>query len=572
MRLDKLTVGSGKDSPTHQFKNLKNVTIDFDQEHWVTVVIGWNGTGKSNVLEALAIIFRDLIAKKRMPTFAFQLRYRIGTGKNLRHIDIDADPDREKDAFIIHVADAGEVKQNVVVHNILDFGDDAHTSPKGKPIKLTAFLNADAEYLPRYVFSYYSGESGRMHEVFRPYLESYDNKLRNGVDPGLKRLFYAMPVHSQFVLLAFLIQQSDAVRAFLDDHLGLDPDEGIESVLFVLRQPPWKSKAPDGDSRFWNARGIVSIFLSRLYDVALAPVEISRRVPTSIWNEKTLQFKYLYVKDIAALRSLVGEQTPAEFFRDLESTYVSELIEEVRIRVRLKKNDGSVTFRELSEGEQQLLTVLGLLRFTAEKDSLFLLDEPDTHLNPRWCVDYLTYLKSFVGHNNEGEDNSHIVLTTHNPLAVAELVREQVQILKRNDETRQVESRSPDFDPRGMGYAGIVTSDMFGLAAALDTHTQGLLEKKRLLSLKDGPLTEKEREELEQINLELDGYGFRYSARDPLFEEYLRARFHFEAAQPDGERLNQRSSAERREKARELVEQAAAKVKLEQQGSIDASN
>lgn len=81
MRLDKLTIGSVKDSPTHQFKNLKNVTIDFDQDHWVTVVIGWNGTGKSNVLEALAIIFRDLIAKKRIPGFAFQLAYRMGRAR-----------------------------------------------------------------------------------------------------------------------------------------------------------------------------------------------------------------------------------------------------------------------------------------------------------------------------------------------------------------------------------------------------------------------------------------------------------------------------------------------------------
>ena len=57
------------------------------------------------------------------------------------------------------------------------------------------------------------------------------------------------------------------------------------------------------------------------------------------------------MKDIDALRKLVGNQPPAEFFRDLESTYVSELIEEVRIRVRLNNNDGSVTFREMSEGE-----------------------------------------------------------------------------------------------------------------------------------------------------------------------------------------------------------------------------
>lgn len=565
MRLDKLTIGSAKDSPTHQFKNLKNVTIDFDQDHWVTVVIGWNGTGKSNVLEALAIIFRDLIAKKRTPAFAFQLSYRMGAGENLRHIHIDADPDREKDAFLIRVADVRQIKQNDLIHSVLDFGDDADTSPQGEPIKLTAFLNADTEYLPRYVFSYYSGESPRMHEVFRPYLEGYDSKLRNGEDPGLKRLFYAMPVHSQFVLLAFLIQQSDVVRTFLDDHLGLDPDEGIESVLFVLRQPPWKSKAADGDPRFWNARGVVRDFLSRLFDIALAPVDISRRVSTSIWNKETLQFKYLYVKDIAALRRLVGNQAPAQFFRDLESTYVSELIEEVRIRVRLKKNDGSVTFRELSEGEQQLLTVLGLLRFTAENESLFLLDEPDTHLNPRWCADYLKYLQDFVNPEEKEPGTSHIVLTTHNPLAIAELVKQQVQILKRNDDSRQINALKPEFDPRGMGYAGIVTSDMFGLASSLDSHTQELLEEKRLLTLKEQPLTNAERDLLETINLELEGYGFRYSMRDPVYEEYLRARFQADQDQPPESKMTTLPSSDRRVRAKELIQMAARKVRKEQE-------
>jgi predicted ATPase len=524
MRLDKLTIGSAKESPTHQFKNLKNVTIDFDQDHWVTVVIGWNGTGKSNVLEALAIIFRDLIAKERMPVFAFQLAYRMGSGNATQHIHIDADPDREKDPFIIHVATDIQARGEGTLIPFIE-NEASVSALRGKAVKLAAFLADDARHLPRYVFSYYSGESSRMHEVFRPYLEGYDSKLRNGEDPGLKRLFYAMPVHSQFVLLAFLIQQSDVARAFLDDHLGLDADEGIESVLFVLRQPPWKSNADDGDPRFWNARGVVRDFLSRLYDIALAPVEIYRRVPTSIWNKKTLQFKYLYIKDIAALRRLVGNQSPAQFFRDLESTYVSELIEEVRIRVRLKKNDGSVTFRELSEGEQQLLTVLGLLRFTAEDESLFLLDEPDTHLNPRWCVDYLNYLKSFVGQNSDGQDNSHIVFTTHNPLAIAELVKEQVQILYRDGGSRTVRAENPAADPKGMGFAGIVTSDMFGLGTSLDKATNNDLLALHQLSTYKGTLSEVNRAKLVEIRERLEGLDFNFASRDRLEQEYLRARF-----------------------------------------------
>jgi len=480
MRLDWLKIGSAKQSPTHQFKNLKNVEIDFDQEHWVTVMIGWNGTGKSNVLEALAIIFRDLISGSRTPAFAFQIVYRMGSGQDRRHVCIDADPERNKEPFVIHVATAAEAELVRIAHGSLRDSSDGFR-PVGPQVKLTAFLAEGHLNLPRYVFSYYSGESRRMQDVFRPYLEKYDSDLRSGQDPGLKRLFYAMPVHSQFVLLAFLTQQDEAVRDVLEGHLGLDPDEGLESVLFVLREPPWKSKATDGDPRFWNARGVVRDFLARLYEVALAPIEVSRRVATSMWNEKTLGFKYLFVKDIGALRMLIGQQPSAGFFRDLESTHVSELLDEVRIRVRLRNNDGTVTFRELSEGEQQLLTVLGLLRFTAEKESLFLLDEPDTHLNPRWSVDYLSYLRRFVGSTGLVEENSHIVLTTHNPMAVAELVKEQVQILQLRNDTgrRRVVACHPEMDPRGLGYAAIIASDMFGIASSLDRPTQLLLEEAR---------------------------------------------------------------------------------------------
>ncbi len=570
MRLDKLTIGSAKEPANgvdkHRFKNLKNVTIDFDQEQWVTVVIGWNGTGKSNVLEALAIIFRDLIAKKRTPEFAFQLAYRMGAGESLRHVHISADPDREKEPFTIHVAtDAQARGQSTLLTPAIE-GERPVSALRGELVKLSAFLNADAQYLPRYVFSYYSGESSRMHEIFRPYLETYDSKLRNGEDPGMKRLFYAMPVHSQFVLLAFLIQQSEVVRAFLNDHLGVDPDEGIESVLFVLRQPPWKSKVTDGDPRFWNARGVVAGFLSRLYDIALAPIEVTRRVSTSLWNKQALQFKYLYVKDIAALRLLVGNQTPAQFFRDLESTYVSELIEEVRIRVRLRKNDGSVTFRELSEGEQQLLTVLGLLRFTAEEESLFLLDEPDTHLNPRWSVDYISYLQQFIASGTRREETSHILLTTHNPLAIAELDREQVQILRMQEyeDLRQIVACYPEMAPRGMGFAAIVTSDMFGITSSLDQPTQELLETQRAFAAKE-ELTAGEQRELDGINAQLDRLGFRFFHPDDEYSRYLRLRnelltLRFQTEQPTelAKKVVKMSRTEREGLAKRLIAELLA--------------
>ena len=528
MRLDKLTIGSDKapidhEVDNHRFKNLKNVTIDFDQDHWVTVVIGWNGTGKSNVLEALAIIFRDLIAKKRTPAFAFRLAYRMGAGEGLRRIHIDADPDRVKDAFLIHVADVEQIKQNDQTNSPLNRGGKTDTPP-GDLIKLTAFLNADAEYVPHYVFSYYSGESTRMYDIFMSYLKNYYGSLLDSeVDPAPKRLFHAMPVHSQFVLLAFLINSDQKTKDLLLSQLGIDLENGVESVLFVLRDPPWDSRV--GDPRFWNARGLVQRFLDRLMNVSLAPISVKRKIPKSIWNKNGTEheFKYLYVKDIESLRKLVGEQPNNEFFRDLESTYVSELIDEVRIRV--KKNNVIMTFRELSEGEQQFLTVLGLLRFTAESESLFLLDEPDTHLNPKWSTDYLSNLKLFVGQNGESQGNSHIVMTTHNPLAIAELVKEQVQILYHQAGNRTVRAVNPDVDPKGMGFAGIVTSEMFGLGTSLDKATNDDLVALHQLSTQKQPLSEPDRARLTEIRQRLESLDFNFASRDRLEQEYLRARF-----------------------------------------------
>jgi len=112
---------------------------------------------------------------------------------------------------------------------------------------------------------------------------------------------------------------------------------------------------------------------------------------------------------------------------------MSDLIHETRIRVQVR-HAGTLTFRELSEGEQQLLTVVGMLRFTRDEDSLFLLDEPDTHLNPAWGMEYLNILRK---HADTGK-NSHLLVATHDPLVLTNLRRNQVTILERDSESGTV--------------------------------------------------------------------------------------------------------------------------------------
>ena len=493
-----------------EYKNLRDLTIDFSQEHLITVLIGRNGTGKSNVLEALTVIFRDHLMGERLPSIKYRIAYEIRD----RWVFIDADPHRSDAYKAKTISKSLQQEPYPVGASFDDLG--------GTSISRTKLVGEDSEHLPRFLFGYYSGESERMKEVFRTYLKNYDDKLIKNSDPGIKRMFLAEPVHSNFVLLSFIVNNKQQTDEFLQKQLGLE-EGGIESVLFVLKQPYWFSKSSSGgDRRFWNSKGIVRDFLAKLYEISLAPIRIKRRELYDVRRSRTLEYLYLFAKDIDALRELAKGKTSAEFFRDLESTHVSDLIDEVRIRVKLKKNDGSLTFRELSEGEQQLLTVLGLLQFTSAEESLFLLDEPDTHLNPRWSVEYIQHIRDFLKDENDNNQSSHVLLATHNPIAVAELLKEQVLILKRDTETHEISAIAPDTHPRGMGYAGVITSEMFDLSAALDTYTQDLLQKKRRLSAKD-VLSDDEREELGKLTLELDGYGFRYQVRDPELRDKLKS-------------------------------------------------
>src|SRR5258708_3540570 len=83
MRIDKLYI---KD-----FKNLKDFHVNFDEHKMINVIVGQNGTGKSNVMEALVIIFRDLDLGAD-PAFTYEIEYDI---YNYR-VKISADPARFK--------------------------------------------------------------------------------------------------------------------------------------------------------------------------------------------------------------------------------------------------------------------------------------------------------------------------------------------------------------------------------------------------------------------------------------------------------------------------------------------
>jgi len=510
------------------FKNLKNFEIDLnDNTNNILITIGKNGTGKSNLLEALVLIFRDLIMMEKKPPFPYTIHYTC----HEENIKIVADPNSKiKYSFLI-----GDEKLK---------SNELFWKKNAKDIFL---------YLPEHVFAYYSGISNRLEDHFDSSQKKFYNDLKKGVDRAFRPLFYARPIHSNFVLLAFYAFEDPKITNFLEQYLQIT---GFDSSLFVIRKPEWKSS--EGDIRFWKARGIVAEFLDKLFSKSLMPIKDEVEVRIDFRHTDMKECWYLFLDSQEKLKALANEYgTNVEFFKALESTYMSELIHETRIKVKKKNTpSGAITFKELSEGEQQLLTVLGLLKFTNQAEALFLLDEPDTHLSPIWGHEYLAILRNISGEYNK----SQMFLSTHKPTTISGLSGDQIIIFEKSED-EIITAEISEISAKGLSSDGILTQ-IFDMEYTYDEETYNeMLNRRKLVAKKmfdSENFTEENAKVLATLTNKLSDYSENYA--DGLFYEFIH-----ELDKNGGLEsyrkisLSQIEQEERRKKANELLEKLKQK-------------
>lgn len=245
------------------FKNLKDYEVRFDSRHGLDVVLGWNGTGKSNLFEALVIIFRDLHywwEKNKWPNepmAAYHLAYEIED----QLVDVTWKPTSMR---------RPEVQKAPL------------PKAKGEQVKWLAVKREDLP-LPRFVFGYYSGPTNRLAEHFLPMKRDHYDRLvkAKSDDPGTlsklleqRRFFCAETHHAKYVLLAFAYKEDPKITRFLDQRLRI---LNFESALFIIRRPRWARKGSTAEN-FWGATGIMLRVMEKLRRFAIAPMVVQQTV------------------------------------------------------------------------------------------------------------------------------------------------------------------------------------------------------------------------------------------------------------------------------------------------------
>jgi predicted ATPase len=493
MRIDKIHIKS-------QFKNLNNFKIDLDESSMETVLIGLNATGKSNLMEVIVVIFRDLDleripqGQKNKSSFDYYIKYKCR--KNTIEVE-----------YLNESGYSFKINNNTITR--------------------AAFFRDKVTYLPNHVFVYYSGISERLKDLYSDHTKKYYDEIikpdaKHKQFDTLPKIFLVQPIHTNFALIAFYMfkdQEKETIQ-FLREEMKI---HDFGSALFTLKQPTWSKSRKEDHDRFWGATGLVRRFLEDLYRFSLAPIEYTERRASTYKKNETINLLYLYIKDRETFQELVNTKMYSDkisLFNALNSIEISDMLDDVKIKVKKEFVNGELSMGELSEGEKQLLTVLGMLKFTKDEETLVLLDEPDTHLNPMWKWKYLEYLDNVV----KKHETTQIIFCTHDPLVIGSMDNSQVRVFKR-DKKGNTTAFEPETSPKGLGVAGILTSELFGMPTILDKETQIKLNRKRELQgqiMRSENMSTQDIEEYESLKAELEELGFYEEVEDQWYRMYLK--------------------------------------------------
>ena len=165
-----------------------------------------------------------------------------------------------------------------------------------------------------------------------------------------------------------------------------------------------------------------------------------------------------------------------------DSDYVSEtvpiLASDERVMrfkfVRFSKRGVAQTMmlKGLSDGEHQLLHSLGLCLLFRDTNSLFLLDEPETHFNPDWRASFISRLRNCL----QGRDgvSQEMLITTHSPFLISDSTPEKVLVFDKDKVSGVVSIHQPDYNTLGASINKI-TMNTFGKRETIGGHAKALL-------------------------------------------------------------------------------------------------
>lgn len=510
MRLVHLKI-HGEQTPSNLLNGLEIALDDDDAEEdalKTLCLVGANGSGKSQLLQAIAEIFQEAwhthapSEERAEPNsrLSFDLSYDISKeDARTSRVRLSRPPAaKRRDGIRMHVLNGVGVWSEIA--------------------------SVDPEYgemLPPVVVGYTSGDNETFSLPFFRSRAAYAKDVSSAALDGLRRrdkvpdsrlllIDYGTNLE---VLIASLMLGSETLNEKMLEHASL---AGLASWRCVLQlQPSTMAKTQPVNGR----RGVklteeLEDILERLrncstsqhHDVSSDTYTLDFLVDESTkiafrHNWQTAADLYRSFHKFAMLNDLaIPKKARTRLARQIEggrfATRLPEPQDEQKVfrfeavRFHSKhENGGIVDYVALSDGEHQQAQILGVFSMIDSPNALFLLDEPESHFNPQWRVKFISRLRAI---DLSTSPVRGMIMTSHAPFVPSDMKREHVVILKKSD--RGVVARNPTNETFGASFDRILR-DCFDVRPPISQVARDEIE--RLMEVRD----------VEEIENAIDGIG-----------------------------------------------------------------
>ncbi|PGL47819.1 hypothetical protein CN922_21905 [Bacillus cereus] len=417
-----------------KYKKLNNFSLEFqrninkidDSNFNLSVLIGENGTAKTTILQAIANVFSNSNEKKKM--LDYFIKYEVN-GNNYR---LDTDNTEV------------ELPSKLVISSFTPV-ERVYMRAKESKYTLCPIIYSEMgisklkSIIGKYVLENVRNIN-KMNEIveyigYRPnrYFLEFNQRTTSPetVTLFIKNLFYGK---FDDILDDILINLNLNVN--LDD-LILE----YECDLNILNDNRSRNKLIDYVKRFehFKIEELDNVYTRSRYRSKFSFFDLERVYLEYIYILLKMQMfskKYNQRRDTnykSKTQRLVSESELSYYFGGLSQFERDILI--------LDKFDKSV-FNDIwfeatdtidliplsfwSSGELSLFLRLVELADSVTENSIILIDEPETHLHPKWIRNYIAILKSIIG-----KVNCHVIIATHAPLIVSDIPKESIVMLKK---------------------------------------------------------------------------------------------------------------------------------------------
>ena len=376
-----------------KYKNLIDFDIDFQTGNGLSILVGNNGSGKSNVLEALSGIFANAYAAQRTHKFIYSLTYEI-KGK--------------------------EVKLEQTIYRCQYYVN-------GRVIAIRELIKQGL--LPSNVIALYSGEDKRWwYNFYEPFYFKFIKSIKTGTSNIVSpKMYYINKYYWDIALLSLIYSTAEDDKAFLRNTIGT---ESMDHILLFYTKAVTNSCESELLKAFLES---VNFFSAHDKGPKSEPVFLHAMTKEAILES----FGITVFTEYAALKNFYMF-VDAQFLnnRPEEFNYYEKQVFDYLVQAYMPKDQKIITnielihngfsAKNLSEGEKKLILIRAVLSFVADENSLILFDEPDANIHEGRKQELYDLFAEFCKYERQ------IVIATHSPI-IAQLAKEkELLMLEQN--------------------------------------------------------------------------------------------------------------------------------------------